>query len=1186
MIKNVFLFLENTIIIFNFAKVIIDKILENIMKCAIKLICFLILVQNFLWAGEINENNITKDLPKLLGSSNIGTEFFLTFHPGWMAKDNFCYIYVASQYATKVTLKVPGKDVNMEGTTSPNEVLEFRLDLNEALCYTIRDRDEPKPEQVYKGYGIIVSAEKPIVCYGLFRNKDVAEGFAAMPLQVLGQKYIVSSYNSWCYGDNTEQYLPSFTSIVGAYDQTEVEVTLGGNPISTYTSGPNPMKGGEKRKSILNRGDVWQIGVIGYYPDLTGTLVNADKPVAVISGNYAAALPLDGGRINYIIEQDLPMESWGYEYQVPNIANRKKGSIIRVFASEPNTVILRDGKEWAFIKTVGGAIDTGFVERRANDIALGESLHPITISSTNKIAVTQYNPGAGDDGTEIDAMQIALVPTNKYQNNLLFALPGTLNGSSTNTNYLNLCYKATEKGTIPDDMEFGKAIDGKISWQKLNDVAQNQGLEFASEPNETRKYRAVTLKLDDSVGVYQIRAKEPFGAYLYGYKDKNTYGYALLGNFEESLDSSLTLTMPPNNTDKVSALCTFKWYSHIKAKSYRFELAYDSDFNNKVYDNNLEETSFTSPNAISNNVNYYWRVTALDANFNIVAKSEPWNFKTEALTLLEPKLESFEILVNTLFKWLELKDVKNYELEISKDIEFNEELSYSTNETKYTLAKALDYYTKYYWRVKANYDNGDYAQSPTYNFWTESDIIVPLIYPANNSKNIDLNPQFKWSKIEGAIGYRFEVSTDKDFNSFKMANFIYGQDSTFVYNPKDSLEENTTYYWRVRAKLKDFYTKWSDITSFKTIKLINLISPANNSNNNSINTDFIWNKFAGATQYQVGLTLNYDGIPTTKMFFTNDTTLHLKEPIGAYGWQVRPIINTDTLFWSKKNNFKLKGEQWITAIAPPQYSQNNSLIPKLVWTKYEGAIGYEIKLIYGNNQNMIISTEEPEYQMVDSLQYECWVQWYIRPLKKEGYGYWSREFAFQTEGKVIDVELLSPEDNETNVQKSPTLDWTDVKGALEYELRIIKSYLSNPRNYITVKSEFQEEEFLLPNKDIWWKVRALTKFGYTTWSKTSTFSTGDFEGTKSVEDAGNMFRILPNPVKDNLILENTMPNAVIQSISILNINGCEILSKQINGNFLAGNNYTIDCSALPNGAYAVLIDIGDKTIMKRFIIAK
>lgn len=1156
------------------------------MKCAIKLICLFLLVQNILWAGEINQENLKKDLPKLLGSSNIGTEFFLTFHPGWMSKvDDYCYIYVASQYATKVTLKVPGKDVNMEGYTTPNGVLEFRLDLNSALCYKINDSQEPKPEQVFKGYGIIVSAEKPIVCYGVFRNKVMAEGFSALPLQALGKKYIVSSYNSFCYG-NSGQYLPSYTSIVGAYDQTEVEVTLGGNPISTYTSGQNPMKGGEKRKSILNRGDVWLIGVIGYYPDVTGSVVEADKPVAVISGNYSALIPSYISLINYTIEQDIPMESWGKEYHVTNIATRKKGSILRVFASEPNTVILRDGKEWAFIKTVGGVIDSGFVEGRANDIDAGESLHPITISSTNKIAVTQYNTGAHDDGTENDPFQIALIPINKYQNNLLFALPGTLNGSSTNENYLNLCFIATEKGTIPDDMEIGKAIDGKIIWQKLFEATQNHGQEFTSEPNELRKYRAITLKLDDSVGVYQIRAKEPFGAYLYGFKNDNTYGYALLGNFEENLDSSLTLTAPPNNSDNVSSFCNFKWYSNIKAESYRFELAYDSDFNNKVYDINLKETFLTLPNAINNNANYYWRVNALDAKLNIVGKSETWNFKTEALTLLEPELESTEILVNTSFKWLELKDVKNYELEISKDIEFNDKLSYITNETNYTLTKALDYYTKYYWRVKANYQNGDIAQSPTYNYLTEFNLIVALIYPANNSKNIEINPKFKWSKIEGAVGYRLEVSTDKDFNNLNMTNFIYGQDSTFFYNVKDSLEENTTYFWRVKAKLKDSYTKWSEISSFKTIKLLNLIYPANNSENVSINTDFVWNKFKGATQYQVGLTFNYDGIPTKEMYFTKDTTLHLYEPIGAYGWQVRPIINSDTLSWSRMNKFKLKGEQWISAIAPPQYSQNVSLVPKLSWTKYDGAIGYQIKFVHANNLQLIINTEEPEYQMVDSLQYEDWVMWYIRPLKKEGYGYWSREFAFQTEGKAIEVELLSPADNESNVEKAPKLDWTDVKGALEYELRIIKSYLGDSPNYKTVKSEYKIEEFLLPNKAIWWKLRALTKLGYTTWSKTSTFSTGNFGSSITYEDAGNMLRIIPNPVKDNFILENTMPNAEIKRISIVNINGCEVLSKQINGNFLAGNNYTIDCSALPNGAYTALIDIGEKTILKRFIIEK
>jgi hypothetical protein len=491
---------------------------------------FSVLILSFVFAVAVahafttDEETIRKDLPRLLGSTNQGKEFFMTFHPCWetAGKNNDLKIYITCAVATCVTIEIPGKEVYIQRTTIPNDIIEVTLDASTGQCYRKSDREPPQPQKVYKGYGIIVTADDPIVCYGVTRYQYTSDGYLAIPKSALGKSYVVSSYNDPCQ-DLGGQYLTSFTSIVASYNKTTVKIRLGGR-FSNYTPGKNPLRTGDTRTEVLDKGDVWLIGVQGDYNDLTGTNVEANKPVSVISGNFCAYVPIQYGACDFIIEQDLPMETWGYKYHVTNFIGRLKASIIRIFASEPNTTIFRDGNEWSLVKGVGGAEGTGYIERRAvND---GDKIRPVMISSKNRIAVTQYNSGQGDDGIESDPFQLVLTPLEQYQRGFLWCTPGFAGGAFFKKNYLNLCYKATPDGQIPNDMEFGKVINGVINWRKLSNVASNPGEPFIDE-TETGEanYHSLTINIEDPTGVYSLRGIEPMAAYGYGFDSYDSYGF-------------------------------------------------------------------------------------------------------------------------------------------------------------------------------------------------------------------------------------------------------------------------------------------------------------------------------------------------------------------------------------------------------------------------------------------------------------------------------------------------------------------------------------------------------------------------------------------------------------------------------------------------------------------------------------
>ncbi|MEI6090029.1 MAG: T9SS type A sorting domain-containing protein [bacterium] len=498
--------------------------MKTIYRISSIIALYLFLIASQLTANEDVEK-IVKDMPRLLGSTNEGTEFLMTFHPG-LHNTNLSKaikIYISSAYTTKVTIEIPGKKVSLQKTTIPNGVIEVAFSPDVAQCYTKSVDEPPQSQQVYKGYAIIIKSNAPIICYGISNSDNLSEGYMAIPTKSLGKNYIVSSYNdpSW---DNGVQYLTSYTSIVGVYDNTTVNIKLGGR-FANYTPGTKKLKTGDSDSKVLNKGDVWLIGVQGDYNDLTGTSVNADKQVAVVSGSYCANVPAQMGPCNYLIEQDLPMESWGTKYHVAPIYHRQNASIIRFFAAQQNTKIYKNGIEWSNIIDVGGAETTGYKERRF--VSESESYLPVTISAYSPINVVQYNTGQEDDGEDASSFQMALTPVEQYQKSLFWCTPGTKEGAPFHKNYLNIIYKSTSGGQIPDDLQFGEVMKGVMTWAPLSTLVNKPGFEIP-DPDVTdfRYYYSLTITLGDSLGVYGLKANDPLTAYIYGYGDSlNSYAY-------------------------------------------------------------------------------------------------------------------------------------------------------------------------------------------------------------------------------------------------------------------------------------------------------------------------------------------------------------------------------------------------------------------------------------------------------------------------------------------------------------------------------------------------------------------------------------------------------------------------------------------------------------------------------------
>ena len=484
-------------------------------------------------------------------NSNVGTEFYFSFPPCFEDESfggmNNVVMYIASWVRGKVKVEVPGKGFIKELYTIPNDVVEVVLTPEIGQPYRKRgNQNPPSEDDPFIGAGIHVVSEVPIAVYGVTRYMYTTDAFMVIPVSMLGTEYVIASYP-----DMVGMYMPFYTNIpsetviVAAYDNTEVFFTLYGNPITRTGGGMRP---GQTKRWRLNKGDVVAIATVGPEADLSGSLVRATKPVAVVSGNQCTNVPTSIRWCDFTAEMELPTYAWGKTYFVTPIfgGNRYRGqnSVIRIFAKEPNTTVYMDGQQYAVIQRgPGGMRGEGWLDIEDPDPG---QVRPIVFSADKPIYVVQYNKGQESDWVPTDPFEMALPPLEQAQTHVIFATPGAAGGSVApfGRNFINLVFPLAPDGTVPADLEFGELRGGQIVWTPIRSRFDPTRTPFRVQVNG-RTWAFKTLRLPNT-GAFQIRSRSgqyPFMAYSYGGSDYDSYGFVTTMAFGKMLDPADTV--PP-----------------------------------------------------------------------------------------------------------------------------------------------------------------------------------------------------------------------------------------------------------------------------------------------------------------------------------------------------------------------------------------------------------------------------------------------------------------------------------------------------------------------------------------------------------------------------------------------------------------------------------------------------------------
>lgn len=299
------------------------KSIQSIMNVLLVLTCILGVTVSCSNPSSTNPSHTHNPKPE---HSLRGKTFFIGFaknYEGTSSEEDLS-IQITSDYSTTGTVEIPSLSFREDFFVAEDSIITIPLPID-ALS---TDSD------VINDLGIKVSAEQPIAVFGYNHETYTSDSFSALPVSGAGTKYYVMSYIS---GGNKSR---SLALIIGCEDNTSITIIPSSN-CGTRTAGVS-------YTITMNAGQTYQFLDDGT-GDLTGTVIQSDKPVTVLSGGTSLNIPSSIGFTDHICDFLLPVERYGTRYYIADgslgsSTSAKMPYMVRILASESNTSFTINGE--------------------------------------------------------------------------------------------------------------------------------------------------------------------------------------------------------------------------------------------------------------------------------------------------------------------------------------------------------------------------------------------------------------------------------------------------------------------------------------------------------------------------------------------------------------------------------------------------------------------------------------------------------------------------------------------------------------------------------------------------------------------------------------------------------------------------------------------------------------------------
>ena len=352
--------------------------------------------------------------------------------------------------------------------------------------------------------GIHVKSDQPIMAWQFnpFNAQGAAsnDGSLLLPQNVLGQQYFPVSRPSGVAMMGGLPAQSGYVTIVAAWPgTTTVSVTPSANVSASKQTGVGPFPKGKVTTVSLEQYQVLNLQaaeaqIMTGGNDLTGTFIEADKPISVFGGHQEDVESYDGTTddsccAEHIEEQFMPLEQWGKT--VNCVKTKPRGS-------EPDKWIVIAGEANVTLSTVPSikGLD-GVTLKNPGDHVEVQTPLSFNLTGTGKVQATQIIVSRGVTSTFTGDPSMQIVPSPKHYRMDY----GILTAQGYTDNYATVVRPAGLQvlldGTAIPDTEFSSFGDGKY------------------------EYAYVVFK----TGGHQFNATSEFGLQVYGYGNATAYSY-------------------------------------------------------------------------------------------------------------------------------------------------------------------------------------------------------------------------------------------------------------------------------------------------------------------------------------------------------------------------------------------------------------------------------------------------------------------------------------------------------------------------------------------------------------------------------------------------------------------------------------------------------------------------------------
>jgi hypothetical protein len=444
----------------------------------------------------------------LVATSTLGTNFWLAFFHMYPQNGPNLSLYISSPVGAEGTVTVPGFGITNAFSVAAGAVTSVSLD--PSVMMADYDRVETN--------GIQITATQPVSVVALNYDAHASAAFNCFPAPLLGTNYWVLARASSIYGDDG---CYSQFAIVATADDTTVWITP--SPNAHLEGHPDRYPTNLMQGQTYQIGNSDQIGTNGYdyTSDVTGTWITSDKPIALFAGASTAFVPDTITRSgNPLVQEQLPVDTWGTQALALSFAGRTNGDSYRVLAAYSNTVITITGTVITRVDTnslpwtVTTSNEVMVVTNQAGqcyDIILDG---PAEFRASQPIQVAQFANGfeadLQPDGTG-DPCEVLLPPTGRYlQTNIVFSLP---NDGLTGDFY---DYESYVNIIVPQSALTSTLVDGSTVDATNFVRIGTSGYYGAQLPLTNDVFGATT---------HTVTSSQPIGVQAYGFGDTDAYAY-------------------------------------------------------------------------------------------------------------------------------------------------------------------------------------------------------------------------------------------------------------------------------------------------------------------------------------------------------------------------------------------------------------------------------------------------------------------------------------------------------------------------------------------------------------------------------------------------------------------------------------------------------------------------------------